>query len=62
MPRRRVPAKREPIPDPIYRSKLVTRCVNVIMKQGKMNVPTSEIGTARLAMTDLPRLSVNGTP
>jgi len=35
MPRRRVPAKREPIPDPIYRSKLVTRCVNVIMKQGK---------------------------
>ena len=35
MPRRRVPAKREPIPDPIFRSKLVTRCVNVIMKQGK---------------------------
>jgi small subunit ribosomal protein S7 len=35
MPRRRVPAKREPIPDPIYRSKLVTRCVNVIMMQGK---------------------------
>ena len=31
MPRRRVPAKREPIPDPIFRSKLVTRCVNVIM-------------------------------
>ena len=35
MARRRVAAKRETIPDPIYRSKLVTKCVNVIMKQGK---------------------------
>jgi small subunit ribosomal protein S7 len=37
MPRRRVVAKRETIPDPIYKSKLVTKCVNVIMKQGKKN-------------------------
>jgi small subunit ribosomal protein S7 len=35
MPRRRVVAKRETIPDPIFKSKLVTKCVNVIMKQGK---------------------------
>jgi small subunit ribosomal protein S7 len=35
MPRRREVAKREPIPDPIFRSKLVTRCVNVIMQDGK---------------------------
>jgi len=35
MPRRRIVAKRETIPDPIFKSKLVTKCVNVIMKQGK---------------------------
>ena len=35
MPRRREVAKRETIPDPIFKSKLVTRCVNVIMKCGK---------------------------
>ena len=35
MPRRREVAKRETIPDPIYGSKLVTRCVNVIMQDGK---------------------------
>jgi small subunit ribosomal protein S7 len=37
MPRRRVVAKRETIPDPIFKSKLVTKCVNVIMKDGKKN-------------------------
>ncbi len=35
MPRRREVAKRETIPDPIFRSKLVTKCVNVIMVDGK---------------------------
>ena len=35
MPRRREVAKRETIPDPIFRSKLVTKCVNVIMVEGK---------------------------
>jgi len=35
MPRRRVAAKREILPDPIYNSKLVSKFVNSIMKDGK---------------------------
>jgi small subunit ribosomal protein S7 len=35
MPRRRVVAKREILPDPIYNSKLVSKFVNSIMKDGK---------------------------
>ncbi len=35
MPRRRVAAKREILPDPIYNSKLVSKFVNAIMKDGK---------------------------
>ena len=38
MPRRREVAKRETIPDPIYQSKLVTRCVNVILRDGKKSL------------------------
>jgi small subunit ribosomal protein S7 len=38
MPRRREVPKRETIPDPIFQSKLVTRCVNVIMEDGKKNL------------------------
>lgn len=35
MPRRRVVEKREILPDPIYNSKLVSKFVNSIMKDGK---------------------------
>ncbi|UCD36487.1 MAG: 30S ribosomal protein S7 [Nitrospiraceae bacterium] len=35
MPRRRVAAKREILPDPIYNSKLISKFVNAIMKDGK---------------------------
>ena len=38
MPRRREVAKRETIPDPIFNSKLVTRCINVIMEDGMKNL------------------------
>ena len=35
MPRRRVAAKREILPDPIYNSKIVSKFVNAIMRDGK---------------------------
>ncbi len=35
MPRRRVVAKRKIVPDPLYNSTLVTKCVNVMMGGGK---------------------------
>jgi small subunit ribosomal protein S7 len=35
MPRRREVPKREPLPDPIYNSNLVSSFINVVMKQGK---------------------------
>ena len=35
MPRRGVVPRREVLPDPVYQSTLVTRFVNVLMKQGK---------------------------
>ncbi len=35
MPRRREVPKREVLPDPIYNSQLVTRFINVLMKDGK---------------------------
>jgi small subunit ribosomal protein S7 len=35
MPRRREVPKREVLPDPLYNSQLVTKFVNVIMKDGK---------------------------
>jgi len=38
MPRRRVVAKREILPDPLYNSQLVTKFVNVVMREGKKTV------------------------
>jgi len=38
MPRRREVAEREIIPDPKYNSKIVSKFVNSIMKEGKKNV------------------------
>jgi small subunit ribosomal protein S7 len=38
MPRRRVVAKREILPDPLYNSQLLTKFVNVVMRQGKKTV------------------------
>jgi len=35
MPRRREIAKREPAPDPIYNSALLTKFINTVMKAGK---------------------------
>ncbi len=41
MPRRREVAKREPQPDPIYNSGLVSFFINVVMKQGKKSTAES---------------------
>jgi len=38
MPRRRVVAKREVLPDPVYNSQLVTRFINSILRRGKKTV------------------------
>ena len=38
MPRRRVAAKREILPDPIYNSKIVSKFINSIMKDGEKAV------------------------
>ena len=38
MPRRRVAAKREILPDPLYNSKLVSKFINSIMKDGEKSV------------------------
>lgn len=38
MPRRREVPKREILPDPIYNSQLLTKFVNVVMKDGKKTV------------------------
>src|SRR4028119_3794 len=38
MPRRREIPKREILPDPLYNSQLVTKFVNVVMKDGKKTV------------------------
>jgi small subunit ribosomal protein S7 len=38
MPRRRVVAKREILPDPVYNSQLVTKFINSLMIQGKKAV------------------------
>ena len=38
MPRRRVAAKREVLPDPIYNSQIVTKFINGLMWQGKKTV------------------------
>jgi len=38
MPRRREISKREVLPDPLYNSQLVTKFVNVVMREGKKTV------------------------
>jgi small subunit ribosomal protein S7 len=38
MPRRREVPKREILPDPIYKSQLVTKFINVVMRDGKRSV------------------------
>jgi len=38
MPRRRVVAKREILPDPLYNSQLVTKFINSVMNQGKKSL------------------------
>jgi small subunit ribosomal protein S7 len=38
MPRRRVVAKREILPDPLYNSQLVTKFINSVMMEGKKSV------------------------
>jgi small subunit ribosomal protein S7 len=38
MPRRRVVAKREVLPDPLFGSQLLTKFVNVVMRDGKKTV------------------------
>src|SRR3984893_13054546 len=38
MPRRREIPKREGLPDPLYNSQLVTKFVNVVMRDGKKSV------------------------
>lgn len=43
MPRRRIVAKRKPIPDPLYRSELVAKFVNHVMKDGKKSVAERQI-------------------
>ena len=38
MPRRRIVAKREILPDPLYNSQLVTKFVNSVMERGKKSL------------------------
>ena len=38
MPRRIAPEKREVLPDPVYNSQLLSKFINVIMKDGKKSV------------------------
>ncbi len=41
MPRRRVAAKREVLPDPLYNSTMVTRFINSLMWDGEKSVAES---------------------
>lgn len=41
MPRKQVVVKRETLPDPKYNSKLVSKFINVLMRQGKKSVAES---------------------
>jgi len=38
MPRRRIAAKREMIPDPLYQNRLITKFINYVMQNGKKSV------------------------
>ena len=46
MPRRRVIAKRELLPDPIYQSSLVTKFMNTVMLDGKKSTAESVLYTS----------------
>ena len=41
MPRRRVPAKRKILPDPIYKSEILAKFINHLMNDGKKSVAES---------------------
>jgi len=43
MPRRKVVAKRPVLPDAKYSDLFITRCVNVLMKQGKKKISPSTL-------------------
>jgi small subunit ribosomal protein S7 len=46
MPRKRVVAKKDPMPDPKYKSVLVTKFINNMMKKGKKSVAQSILYTS----------------
>jgi small subunit ribosomal protein S7 len=52
MPRRRVIAKREILPDPVYNSPLVARFVNTLMWDGKKSTAEGIIYKALSAIKD----------
>ena len=41
MPRKRMVVKREIMPDPLYKSQLVAKFINNLMKQGKRSIAQS---------------------
>ncbi|MEO1366062.1 MAG: 30S ribosomal protein S7, partial [Acidobacteriota bacterium] len=52
MPRRREVPKREILPDPLYNSQLITKFVNVVMKDGKKTVAERLIYNALQVIED----------
>ena len=52
MPRRREVPKREILPDPLYNSQLVTKFINVLMKDGKKTVAERILYDAFTLMKD----------
>ena len=46
MPRRRVVAKRKPLPDPLYRSEVLAKFINHVMVDGKKSVAEKGIYSA----------------
>jgi|SRR5450759_477978 small subunit ribosomal protein S7 len=52
MPRRRVVAKREILPDPVYNSQLVTKFVNSVMKQGRKSIAENILYGALTIVSD----------
>ncbi len=52
MPRRREVPKREILPDPLYNSQLVTKFINVLMKNGKKTVAERILYDAFTLMKD----------
>ncbi len=52
MPRRRVVAKREILPDPVYKSKLLAKFMNQVMRSGKKSVAEKIVYGALSTMKD----------